>query len=108
MTNLNNRALSNLIAASERYLGGYLFGGTTVALAGTAATFEQVVYGFGPVDEPTQADRARNKAILAQAPVGAEVVFQTRLSGYEAFAAYRKEGPCRWKLVEDWEEEFDE
>ena len=109
---MNNRHIASLILNSDRYLDGYLFGGTTVYLevGGYWRThrFEQRAHDKNHDTRPAQGLVAHNKRLLAALPTGSAVVLRTRLSGYEGSVEFTKTGPCRWERVDAWEDFFQE
>lgn len=103
----NNRKLANQIAAAERYLCGYIYGGTTVRLDAPGFApdqLRQTMFGYRAPDVPSQTERAHNKRVLAAAPLGSKVNFRTSLSGGNASECWEKVGPCRWDRIE-WSED---
>lgn len=103
---MNNRALSAVIAASERYLGGYLFGGTSVEIDAPGFCEEQfrtTVYGYGSPFLPNKADLAFNKRVLAAAPVGSKVHFRSSFNHGHSYECWEKIGPCKWTRIK-WSE----
>ena len=110
---MNNRQIANVILNSDRYHGGYLYGGTTVHLEvggywRTPHRFEQRVHDKNHDARPAQGLVAYNKRLLSALPTGSTVILRTRLCGYEGLVEFTKTGPCRWEKVDSWEDFFQE
>ena len=99
----NNRKLASLISDAERYLGGYVYGGTTVEIEAPSFCREQfrtTVYGYGAPYIPNKADLAFNKRVLASAPCGSKIHFHSTFSRGRSYECWVKVGPCKWTRVE--------
>lgn len=109
---MTNRKLAFMIAASEGFVGGYLYGGTTAALTYKGERLwrlDHKVHSVKKYDQrPLLPMVAWNKRLLATAPIGAIVDISTRLQGYNAWETWEKVGPCKWALISSDEELFDE
>jgi uncharacterized protein involved in copper resistance len=106
---MNNRKLATHIANSERYVGGYLYGGTQTSIIAQGWAPDQLQYPIHSTRNydktPTQVMAAHNKRLLALVPVGSIVSQHTSTTNGQGWAEWIKTGPCKWVLTEEgWEE----